>query len=411
MDPPLTATPEDVGLSSERLGRVAALTHGYVDSGRLPFVMTQIARRGHVVYRDAYGWADVEAQRPIALDAIVRIYSMTKPIVSLALMQLYEQGEVLLENPVSRWIPALGDRRVWAGGTADDHQTVAAERDITVHDVLTHVSGLTTGFQYRHPVDELYRRHHLGELTVAPDYDLARAMELLGELPLLHQPGARWSYGMSTEVVARLVEVISGQRIDDYLRAHIFEPLGMLDTAFHAPGDRADRLATLYTRTAKARLQPMGGKRLVTGDAPPTFLSGAGGLVSTLDDYQRFCDALLGGGAAHGVRIIGPRTLAAMATNQLPGGALLNDLGQDTFTEVSMDGQGFGLGVSVVVDPAAQRSVVSRGEYGWGGAASTVFWIDPAEELSALFLTHLLPSNVYPIRRQLRAVVNQAIVS
>jgi CubicO group peptidase (beta-lactamase class C family) len=402
-----TAAPEDVGLSSDRLAHLDATMHRYVDRGKLPGVQTLVLRRGELVHRDCYGWADVEAGTPVTPETIYRIYSMTKPITSVALMMLYEQGELLLENPVSRFVPELGELEVWDGGTEDAPVTRPAARQVTVHDVLTHMSGLTYGFHFQHPLDALYRTHDLGSFTV-PGYDLAEAMARLGELPLLFDPGTRWNYSMSTDVCGRIIEAITGTALDEALRTMVLEPLGMHETAFAAPEAELERCCPLYTRGPDARLHRFAEPRSMV--APPTFLSGGGGLVSTADDYLRFCRALLGGGQLDGARLVGPRTLAYMSANHLPGGQLLNEMGQSTFSETAMEGVGFGLGFSVVVDPPALQGLCSPGEIGWGGAASTAFWVDPLEDLCVVFMTQLLPSDTYPIRRQLRAGVYQAVV-
>jgi CubicO group peptidase (beta-lactamase class C family) len=405
----ITTEPEKVGISAERLERVDALTHRYVDEGRLPNAVTVIARGGEVIHHDVYGWADVDEQRPVVDDTIFRIYSMTKPITSIALMMLYEEGLLLLDNPVSRFIPSFKDIRVWSAGTKSDHQTVEPARPMTVHDVLTHMSGLTAGFQYQHPVDAMYRDLGLGDLT-RPTIPLAEALDILAGVPLLFSPGTGWAYGMSTDVCGRLVEIISGMDLDEFFRTRIFEPLGMVDTGFWVPPDKADRLATNYIRRRDKTLKGFDTREKSTYTTEPAYLSGAGGLVSTAADYQRFIQMLSNRGELDGERIIGPRTLDYMASNHLPGNVDLNDMGQATFSEAAMAGTGFGLGFSVVVDPAALGSVSSVGEYGWGGAASTAFWVDPAEELSVLFLTQLVPSNTYPIRAQLRATVYQALI-
>jgi CubicO group peptidase (beta-lactamase class C family) len=405
----ITATPESAGMSSERLAKVDALTHGYVTDGRLPGITTVIARHGQVIHHDVYGWADVESQVPLTADSIFRIYSMTKPVTSVALMMLYESGEILLENKVSRYIPAFADTRVFKGGTEDGYETVAPDREMTVHDVLTHMSGLTAGFQFQHPVDALYRSRGLGDLR-RPKMPLAEALDILASLPLLFSPGQGWAYGMSTDVCGRLVEVISGQTLDEFMRHHIFEPLGMVDTDFWVPEDKLHRLTTNYVRNADRSLRPFDTAAKSSYSRRPLYLSGAGGLVSTAADYQRFVQMLANGGELDGRRVLGSRTLRFMATNQLPGNSDLNDMGQSTFSETAMEGTGFGLGFSTVIDPSATQSLTSLGEYGWGGAASTVFWVDPIEDLTAIFLTQLVPSNTYPIRRQLRAVVNQALV-
>lgn len=395
------------GFDRDRLGRLDAVLHRYVDDGKLPGVQTLVSRRGELVHRDLYGHADVEAGRPVAEDTLYRIYSMTKPITSVALMMLYEEGAFLLENPVTRWLPELADLRVWVDGTADAPETRPLEGPLTVHHVLTHTSGLTYGFQYAHPVDELYRRADLGTFSV-PDYDLDECLDRLGQQPLLFEPGTRWNYSMSTDVCGALVERISGQPLDEFLRARIFEPLGMADTGFSAPGSEVDRCSTLYACTPGTRMLAMAPPASMT--RPPTFLSGGGGLVSTADDYLRFCHLLVGGGALDGVRLLSPRTLRFMASNHLPGGRLLNEMGQTTFSEVSMEGTGFGLGFSVLVDAPANTTLGSPGLFAWGGAASTAFWIDPAEELAVVFMTQLLPSTTYPLRRHLQAGVYQALV-
>ncbi len=400
-------TPEDLGFDSDRLDRIGALGRSYVDRGKLPCAVVQVARKGQVVYHDQYGSADVEAGRPISDDSIFRIYSMTKPITSVGLMQLYEQGRVLLEHPIAKFLPEFADMSVWAGGSTQKPQTRPAGRDITVRDVLTHTSGLTYGFHHQHPVDAIYRRNKLGDFS-RPDYDLATGIERLAGLPLLFEPGSAWNYGMSTDVCGRLIEVISGQALDHYLDEHVCAPLGMADTAFSVDTTDLARMTANYMPTADG-MTMLDKAEGTSYRHRPDFLGGGGGLVSTLADYQRFCDMLLAGGTLDGTRVIGRKTLEYMTRNHLPGGSLLNDLGQSTFTESVMEGTGFGLGFSVVVDPAASGAVTSPGVYGWGGAASTAFWVDPVEELTVIFLTQLLPSNTYPIRRQLQAAVYQAL--
>lgn len=397
----------DHGIDRERLGRLDAVLHRYVDDGRLPGVQTLVSRRGELVHRDRYGVTDVETGAPVAEDTLYRLYSMTKPVTSVALMMLYEEGALLLEDPVGRWLPELADLRVWVDGTADDPVTRPLEAPLTVHHVLTHTSGLTYGFQYAHPVDELYRREDLGTFGV-PSYDLDECLARLGRQPLLFEPGTRWNYSMSTDVGGALVERISGMPLDAFLRTRVFEPLGMVDTGFVAPEADLDRCSALYACTPSTPMLPMAPARSMT--RPPTLLSGGGGLVGTADDYLRFCHMLLGGGALDGVRLLSPRTLRLMTTNHLPGGRTLNEMGQTTFSEVTMEGTGFGLGFSVLLDPAANRSLGSPGLSAWGGAASTAFWVDPAEELAVVFMTQLLPSTTYPLRRHLQAGVYQALV-
>jgi CubicO group peptidase (beta-lactamase class C family) len=403
----MIARASDLGVSTERLAHVDATMHAYVDKGKLPGVQTLISRRGELVHHDCYGFADVEAQQPVAPDTIYRIYSMTKPITSVGLMMLYEQGHFLLENPISRWLPEFADAQVWAGGTADAPETRPAARAITVHDMLTHMSGLTYGFHFQHPLDELYRADALGDFS-EPSYDLAEGVGRMASLPLLFDPGTRWNYSMSTDVCGRLIEVMSGQSLDDYLRDHVLGPLGMRDTAFSAAESELDRCSPLYTRGQQGGLHRMTGPESMV--RPPKYLSGGGGLVGTAPDYLRFCHMLLHGGELDGVRLLGPRTVRYMARNHLPDGKLLNDIGQSTFSEAAMAGTGFGLGFAVIEDAAALQNMASEGEFSWGGAASTTFWVDPVEEVCVVFMTQLLPSDTYPIRRQLRATVLQSLV-
>jgi len=402
-------TPEELGFDSNRLDHIGAMGRRYVDDGKLPCSVVQVARRGEVVYRDAYGQADLASQTPVSEDTIFRIYSMTKPITSIVLMQLYEEGELLLENPVERYLPAFADMRVWSGGSDQAPQSVPATRTMTIRDILTHTSGLTYGFLRQHPLDAIYRQHKLGDFVVAP-YSLSEAVERLASLPLLFEPGTSWNYSMSTDVCGAVIEAITGQTLAEAFAERVLGPLGMNDTGFWVQPANASRLASSYARGGDGKLMQIDAGATSPYLQPPPMLSGGGGLVSTLDDYQRFCSMLLAGGTLDGNRIIGRKTLDYMAKNHLPGGALLNELGQSLFSEVAMEGQGFGLGFSVIIDPAANGTVSSAGEYAWGGAASTAFWIDPVEELTVIFLTQLIPSSTYPLRRQLRAAVYQALL-
>lgn len=408
---PITPTvdPREVGVDPDRLARIDAVTHEYVDSGKFPCVQFVLARRGEIVHHDLYGHADVEDGRPIRDDSIYRIYSMTKPVTSVALMMLYEEGKVLLENPVSRFIPAFDGLRVFESGNEVNPVTREADREMTVHDVLRHTSGLTYGFQHQHAVDAIYRKHNLGDFS-PNKLDLNETMELLGTLPLQFSPGDRWCYSMSTDVCGAIVEAISGQTLDEFFRERIFEPLGMVDTAFWVDGeDRRDRFTSNYLffggNTAKMDQWDKSGYL-----KPPPMRSGGGGLVSTMADYHRFTQMLVNGGELDGARLLGPRTIDFMTSNHLPEGKTLNEMGQVGFAEVAMEGLGFGLGFSVNESPAQNGGIGSVGDYGWGGAASTVFSIDPAEELTFIMMTQLLPSSTYPIRRQLRSAVYQALV-
>ena len=401
-----TARPEAVGLSSERLARIDDWMKRYVDAGKLPGMMTVVARRGQVVDWRMHGLIDVEAGKPVAADSIYRIYSMTKPIASAAIMMLYEQGLFQLDDAISRWLPAFAEPRVFVGGEAEDPKTKPARTPITFRHLLTHTSGLTYGFLNATPVDAMYRA---SKVEFNPGRgSLAAMVDRLATMPLLCEPGSEWNYSNATDVIGRLVEVISGESLPDFFARRILGPLGMVDTAFHVPADKAGRLAAMY--------QPKAGGGLELIDAPgkshflrpPETPSGGGGLVGTAADYMRFCLMLRNKGELDGVRLLGRKTVEYMTANHLPGD--MAAMGQPRFSEASYEGVGFGLGFSVMLDPARAQVVGSPGEYAWGGAASTAFWIDPAEDMIVLLLTQLRPSSTFPIRRELRVLTYQAIV-
>jgi CubicO group peptidase (beta-lactamase class C family) len=402
------ADPGEVGLDAGRLGRIDSHFRRYVDDGRLPGWTIAVARRGRVVHLAHHGFADLEADRPVAADTIWRIYSMTKPITSVAAMMLYERGALELTDPVSRYIPAFADMRVYRGGSAANPGTVPATEPIRVWHLLSHTSGLTYGFHHAHPVDEMYRAKGF-EFGAPAGMDLAGACEVFARFPLVFDPGTEWNYSVATDVLGRVVEVASGQPLDAFLDEEILHPLGMTDTAFSVGDADLDRLAALYIRNPAGGLKRYDAMGAAATKAP-TYLSGGGGLVSTAADYHRFVQMLARGGELDGVRLLSPRTVAYMTRNHLPGGADLDTVGRPIFAESSYAGVGFGLGFSVVLDPAAGKAVTSAGEYAWGGLASTAFWVDPVEEITAMFFTQLLPSSTYPIRPQLRALVNQAVV-
>jgi CubicO group peptidase (beta-lactamase class C family) len=322
---------------------------------------------------------------------------------------LWEQGAFELMDPVSDYLPAFADTLVYAGGTAAKPQFVPAAEPMRMWHLLTHCSGLTYGFHHMHVVDEMYRNAGY-EWDVPDGKDLADAVDDWARQPLLFQPGTEWNYGVSTDVLGRVVEVISGRSLDAFFAENIFEPLGMTDSGFWVEPDRQDRLAALYAMApglpGKVRYDAMG----EPFKNKPAWLSGGGGLVSSVADYHRFTSMLVGGGALDGVRLLSPRTLAYMTKNHLPGGQDLETFGRRIFSEVRFDGVGFGLGFAVVHDPVAFKTLTSPGEFNWGGAASTAFWVDPVEELSVIFMTQLLPSSTYPLRSQLRQLVGQAIV-
>jgi CubicO group peptidase (beta-lactamase class C family) len=404
------ADPAEVGLDPQRLQRIDRHFARYVEDGRLPGWLITVSRHGRLAYVSCQGSRDIEAGLPVETDTLWRIYSMTKPITSLAAMMLYEEGFFELTDPVSAFIPSFAGVRVYAGGSDLRQVTVPAVEPVRIWHLLTHTSGLTYGFLRVHPVDALYRAAGF-EWAGPRGVDLAGACDLWAGLPLLFQPGTEWNYSVATDVLGRVVEVVSGQSLDEFFAARIFGPLGMTDTAFCA-GDTA-RLAALYTPGKDGRVARID----ALGDAAlqrPVLLMGGAGLVSTAADYQRFTQLMLDragspAGELDGTRLLGSRTARYMMRNHLPGGLDLETFGRPLYAEFPFRGTGFGLGFAVVTDPAAGKVVCSEGELSWGGAASTVFWIDQQEELTVSFFTQLLPSSTYRIRSQLRQLVYQAL--
>jgi len=405
MQAQITARPEDVGMSSARLEKFARWADSWVESGRLPNMLTMVLRRGQVVHMHKTGLADIERGIPIADDTIFRFYSMTKPLTSVAIMQLYEEGRFQLDDPISRFLPKFANQRVYAGGSRGKYDTVPAERDITFRDLLSHTSGLTYGFMESHPVDAMYRAAKIDFQT--SDKTLGEMVDILAGLPLLCQPGSEWNYSNSTDVLGHLVAVISGKPFDEYLRDHVTDPLGMVDTSFTIPQDKLPRFTGLYACGADGKLQLMDDAQQSVFAVRRKIFSGGGGLVSTAADYMRFCRMMLNKGELDGTRLLGRKTVELMTTNHLRGD--MADMGQPRFSESPYYGIGFGLGFSVMLDPAKAHILGTPGEYAWGGAASTAFWIDPAEELAVVMLTQLIPSSTYPIRREARVLVYQAI--
>ena len=395
------------GLSTERLERIDRfLEDAYIGPGKLPGAVTLVARHGEVAHFSALGQADVERGTPLSTDTIFRIYSMTKPLTSVAFMMLVEEGRIALEDPVEAYIPAWKDLGVFVAGVPPQCLTERTGRPMQIVDLLRHTSGLTYGFQSRTNVDAAYRKAGIGEVETRGT--LAEFIDQLGRMPLEFSPGEAWNYSVSTDVLGYLIEVVSGMPFQDFLRTRILGPLGMVDTDFHVSADKVARFAACYNRGADGLLALQDDPTRSPYLAPPTFHSGGGGLVSTASDYLKFCTMLLNGGRANGHRFLSRKTIALMTANHLPGGADLTALSRSMFSEATNAGIGFGLGFAVNLDPAKVLLPGSRGEYYWGGAASTAFWIDPAEDLIVVFMTQLLPSSTYPIRRQLRTLVYSA---
>ncbi len=412
----MKVNPAGAGLDERQLERITEhIQTRYIDPGRIAGCQVVVARHGHAGYFGSFGTRDRERSAPVVDDTIWRIYSMTKPITGVALMSLYERAMFQLNDPVARFIPEWRDLKVRERADDGSERLVDPRSPMTVRDLLMHMSGL--GYAGGRTLQALFSDNAKpGDgLTPGarrgPNATLESMIERYAGYPLEFHPGTRWFYSVSTDVCARLVEIISGQRFDDYLRTTLFEPLGMSDTAFMVPDEKVDRFAACYRRDAN--------KKLVLADDPqrsgyrqePTFLSGGGGLVSTTADYLRFCQLLLNGGELDGVRILGRKTVELMASNHLPGDGDLQSVAlPGGYGEVGFAGMGFGLTVAVAKAPTATQVIGSQGEYMWGGAASTLFWVDPAEDLTVIFMTQLLPSGTFNFRGQLKALVYPAII-
>ena len=400
-------SPASVGLDGKVMGNIRDyLKEQYVEPGKYVGTLTLVARKGEIAYLDALGFMDRENKKAMQEDAIFSIYSMSKPITSIALMQLYEKSLFRLDDPIHWHIPSWRNLRVYESGLYPNFLTSRPNRHMTIRDLLSHMSGLTYDFMLRTNVDAAYRKTKLQATG-----DLQAMIDTLAQLPLEFSPGEQWNYSVSTDVCGYLVEHFSGMKLDKYFQKHIFDPLGMEDTGFSCAKEKVDRLASLYEQHPKkgpVLVDPGGAKTARVKKRK--MLSGGGGLLSTMSDYYRFCSMLLNQGELDGTRIIGRKTLAMMASNHLPDNKDLTEMSQSAFSETTYQGVGFGLGFSVILDPVKTQSLTDVGEYGWGGAASTVFWVNPKEEMVVIFLTQLLPSSTYQVRRELRSLVYSALM-
>jgi len=395
------------GFSTEKLKNIESyLQEKYIDTNRYVGTLTGIYRNGQLGFISTLGLMDRESRKPIERDTIFRIYSMTKPITSVALMSLYEKGLLQLDDPVSEYIPAFKDLNVYSEEIFGNYKTTYPDREMTIRDLLSHQSGLTYGFMERSNVDAAYRE--LG-IEKESQQNLQEFVNVLSTIPLEFSPGTAWNYSVSTDVCGYLIEVISGKTLDMFLEEEIFQPLGMSDTGFYVPSSKTQRLSSNYEYRE-------GQEPILVDDAntgsyinPPTLFSGGGGLVSTLDDYMAFCKMILGRGSLAGHRILSRKTLDLMSSNHLTNGKDLRSCAYGRWSETSYTGVGFGLGFSILLDPAASQVSGSKGELAWGGAASTAFWIDPLEDMAVVFLTQLLPSSTYNVRRELRSLVYSAL--
>lgn len=398
------------GMDARRLERVGEhLRTRYVDPGKIAGCQVVVARHGEVALAESFGHRDLDRDRPVTEDTIWRLYSMTKPVTGVALLTLYERGMFQLSDPVHRFLPEFRDVQVQERLDDGTRRLVPPSRPPTVRDLMMHMAGLgysSPGMEFS--VETLLRG--APSQRGGSGQTLETFVEGLATKPLRSHPGTEWLYAWSTDVCARLVEVLSGQRFDDYLRDAVFGPLGMDDTGFWVPDEAAERFAASYTRDASKRLTVLDDPDRSSYRRPPEFLSGGGGLVGTSGDYLRFCRMLLGGGELDGVRILSRTTIDLMASNHLPGeGELRSFVTPGGYGEVGFDGMGFGLTVAVSNGPVPTQAVGSRGEYLWGGLASTLFWIDPVEQLICIFMTQLLPSGTFNFRGQLKAIIHGAI--
>ena len=395
------------GFSTDKLKKLESyLQENYINTNRYVGTLTGIYRNGQLGFISPLGLMDRESRKLVERDTIFRIYSMTKPITSVALMSLYEKGLFQLDDPVSEYIPSFKDLKIYEEGILGSYKTNYPDREMTIRDLLSHQSGLTYGFMERTNVDAAYRE--LG-IEKESQENLEEFVDVLSTIPLEFSPGTAWNYSVSTDVCGYLIEVISGKPLDSFLEEEIFQPLGMLDTGFYVPSIKTQRLSSNYEYRE-------GKEPILIDDAhsgsyinPPTLLSGGGGLVSTLDDYMAFCKMILGRGSLEGHRILSRKTLDLMSSNHLTNGEDLRSCAYGRWSETSYTGVGFGLGFSVLLDPAASQVSGSKGELAWGGAASTAFWIDPLEDMAVVFLTQLIPSSTYNVRRELRSLVYSAL--
>jgi len=398
---------KSLGFSADRLSRIDRHLQRYVDAGKVPHAQFLLARQGQVVHQSVIGQQDPERDVALREDTVFRIYSMTKPVTSVALMTLVEEGLIALDDPVAKHIPEWANLGVFSAGVDPLWMTTSPSRPMQVVDLMRHTSGLTYGFQNRTNVDAAYRK-----LKVEAMYggtDLEGMIGQLAKLPLEFSPGEAWNYSVSTDVVGYLVQKIAGKPLDQVFAERIFEPLKMVDTGFSVREDQRSRFAACYEAAPGGRPKLQDDPSTSPYLGPPSLLSGGGGLVSTAEDYLRFANMLVRGGELDGARILAPKTIKLMASNHLPGGQDLTQMSRSLFSESTNAGVGFGLGFAVVFDPPKTLVPCSLGEFYWGGMASTAFWVDPLEEVTAVFMTQLIPSSTYPLRRELRTLVYGAL--
>ena len=401
------------GLDASRLERITDhIERNYIGPKKIAGCQVSVARHGHPAYFRNFGSMDLERGKPMVDDAIFRIYSMTKPIASVALMTLYEKGYFQLNDPVSRFVPSWKNHRVWVSGEGEAMVTEAPKRPVSFRDVLSHTAGLTyggglPGIGVQHPIDNIYRA--LKIRSNGSSDTMVEFMDKLSQVPLRYQPGEAWMYSLATDVCGALVEIISGKPLAQYLQDEIFGPLGMVDTAFWVAPGKVGRFAANYQRGPNKSLKLIDDPATSAFIAEPTFKSGGGGLTGTTADYMRFCEMLRRGGELDGHRILGPRTLEMMQMNHLAGGKDLTQMAIGSFSETANEGVGFGLGFAQTLG-VVETGSLGVGDYYWGGAASTIFLVDPKEDLTMVFMTQLMPSGTFNFRGQLKSLIYSAIV-
>lgn len=399
-----TYSAEEVGMSSERLARISPIMEQFVKDNQMPGIMTLVQRKGKVVHLGKYGMMDIEAKKPMQEDALFRIYSMTKPIVSVALMMLYEEGCFSLNDPVSKFIPAFSKTKVCAGETPLGLKLVEQDPLITLHHLLTHTAGLSYGWFFDSPVEDLYRG--LLPNIFHRTQTLEEAVNQIANLPLLFQPGTQWRYSYATDVLGQVVQIVADMPLAEFLEERIFKPLDMKDTVFYVPAEKLDRLAQIYASEGLYNPKAIKPDEVgLIGDVtvPTTCPSSGGGLVSTLSDYLSFCNCLIHNGQYEGGRLLSRKTLAWMTSDHTPAQLKPLKLGLWTLDH------GFGLGFRVATSLGEARSLISLGEYGWAGAAQTYFWIDPSEEFIGLMMTQYMPVEPYPAQERFMNLAYQAI--
>jgi CubicO group peptidase (beta-lactamase class C family) len=408
----MNPNPTAAGFDAARLERITShLSKNYIDSGKISGCQTLVARRGQIAYFKSFGLMDRERAKPMRDDAIFRIYSMTKPITSIALMQLYEQGLFQLNDPVHRVIPEWRNLKEYVSGEGVTMETRPAQKQITFRHLLNHSAGITYGGgpiftgAALHPVDWVYQQYGIGR---GQGDTLQTFVQKLARAPLRYTPGEKWMYSFATDVCAYLVESLSGKRFDRYLQQHIFDPLGMRDTAHVIAPNKVERFTANYERAADKSLMLFDDPQHSTYAPEPTFFGGGSGLTSTTADYFRFCDMLRRGGELDGTRIIGSRTIELMRRNHLPAGKDLTQLALGAFAETAYEGTGFGLGFATTLDSVAAGGF-GAGDFFWGGMASTIFWVDPKEDMIVIFMTQLIPSATFNFRGQLKNIIYSAI--